>query len=64
MVTNLDNYSDWAHYSADINSRLLRDMQAGEHRLTRETCKDYWQAVEKFYTAFDYEGYFAELYEK
>ena len=62
VVTNLENYSDWAHYSADINSRLLADMRAGEHRLTKENCADYWCGVEEYYTSFDYEGYFAQVF--
>ena len=62
MVTDLNNYSDWAHYSADINSKLLRDMKEGAHALTKENCADYWQGVQDFYTAFDYEAYFADVY--
>ena len=62
MITDLDNYSDWAHYSAEINSKILRDMRAGNHALTKETCAGYWQGVKEFYTAFDYETYFAEVY--
>lgn len=62
VVTDLDNYSDWAHYSSEVNSKLLRDMHAGEHELTKENCAGYWQGVKDFYTAFDYEAYFAEVY--
>ena len=62
VVTDLNNYSDWAHYSADINSKLLRDMKEGAHALTIENCADYWQGVQDFYTAFDYEAYFADVY--
>ena len=25
-------------------------------------CADYWQGVQDFYTAFDYEAYFADVY--
>ena len=62
VVTDLNNYSDWAHYSADINSKLLRDMKEGTHALTKENCADYWRGVQDFYTAFDYEAYFADVY--
>ena len=62
VVTDLNNYSDWAHYSAEINSKILRDMKAGEHAVTSENCADYWRGVEAFYKAFDYETYFGGVY--
>lgn len=62
VVTDLENYSDWAHYSADINSKLLRAMKAGEHELTKENCAGYWRGVESYYQNFDYVAYFAEVY--
>ncbi|MDO5546760.1 MAG: hypothetical protein Q4F81_13255 [Eubacteriales bacterium] len=62
VVKDLNNYSDWAHYSAQINSEILLDMKAGEHALTKENCSDYWRGVEAYYKNFDYMAYFAEIY--
>ena len=62
VVTDLSNYSDWAHYSARINSKILRDMHAGEHELTAQTCDAYWSSVQAYYESFDYTAYFAGVY--
>lgn len=62
MITDLDNYySDGWHYSADINSQILKWMKNGEHRLTRDNLDDYWQEVFDFYSTYDYDALFNEV---
>jgi len=59
ITTDLNHYMDPEHHSAQINSRILRDMHAGRNLLTQENQEAYWNAQERFYDTFDYAGHFA-----
>lgn len=54
ITTNLDNYSDGLHYGGWINSRMLQMMAAGEGRLTAGNYGEYYDALKKLYTEYDY----------
>lgn len=56
MVCNPDYYCDDGHYSAEINSRILKWISEGTGLVTKD---NYLQklAVEKdFYSGFDYDS--------
>ncbi len=61
LITNLENYKDWTHYSEDINSMILEAMAAGEHQLTAENYADYFAECTAYYTAYDYERIFEDV---
>ena len=54
IVCNLDNYKDPKHYSADINSELLKMMADGTSMLTLDNYEDYFNEIEQFYGEYDY----------
>ncbi|MDE5977631.1 MAG: hypothetical protein K2G70_04090 [Turicibacter sp.] len=60
MVCNLDNYKDWAHYSPQINSDILRWMADLDERylLTKDNYLEYWNEVREFYFNYDYDNIF------
>ncbi len=58
LITDLDNYKDWTHYSEDVNSMILQAMAAGEHQLTAEHYQDYFAQITEYYTSYDYDAIF------
>lgn len=58
IVTNLNNYKDYEHYSGDINSLILQKMKNNEDILTINNYKDYFSKIRKFYLNYNYEQYF------
>lgn len=58
LVCNLDHYKDVFHYSADINSQILRWIHDGEYRLTKENYEDYLAQITEFYSNYDYDVIF------
>lgn len=50
IITNLDNYMDPVHFSADINHLICNKMAAGEGKLTKENYKD---AIQDMYDLTD-----------
>lgn len=56
MVCNMDNYMDVIHYSEEINGQILNWIANGKHELTGENLDSYFQAIEDFYTAYDYDS--------
>ncbi len=59
LITDLDNYTDKAHYAEHVNSLLLERMHRGEHQLTRENYRSHWQEVSAFYLAYDYDALYS-----
>lgn len=60
IITNLDNYRDYSHYSPKINSYMSKEMKKGTHRLYKD---NYEKVVNEFYdylVEFDYDSFFAE----
>jgi len=56
LFTNPDLYKDLQHYHEDINSRILRWMQAGEYRLTEENYNAHWDKLYETVMTFDYDS--------
>lgn len=59
LICDPNNYKDTAHYSGEINSRMLHWMKSEEHRLTKENYASHWNAVLDFYSNYDYEALFS-----
>lgn len=53
-IENLNNYTDSLHYSADINSEILKCIAAGESELTKDNYVKYFESVKKLYEEYDY----------
>lgn len=47
LISNLDNYTDTLHYGEWINSDILRWMRNGEHELTKENYKEYFERMHR-----------------
>ena len=60
LITNMDNYRDTAHHSAEINTRILQWMKDGEGLLTKDNYEDYCNREKEYILNFDYEAYFAD----
>ena len=60
LVCNLDNYRDKYHYSAEINSKILRWMATGEpdYLIIMENYRDYLQGIQTFYQEYEYDTIF------
>lgn len=54
ITTNLDNYKDKAHYSAEINSFILNCIYEGKYELNEENYMDYIDEERQFYNSYDY----------
>ena len=54
ITTDLNNYKDYIHYGAWVNSMILRYMQEGKCLLTPDNYEDYLDRELSFYTEFDY----------
>ncbi len=59
-ITDLSNYRDTVHHCAAVNSLILRRIRDGQYRLTAENYRDYWQEVQDYYSAYDYEALLSE----
>lgn len=59
ITTDLYNYTDREHHTAQVNSKILEDMRAGKNLLTWENYQSYWEKAREFYGDFDYAGCFA-----
>ena len=54
VITNLDNYSDLQHYSGEVSDMILQAMANGEHELTLDNYKEYFESVKEYYMNYDY----------
>ena len=54
VITNLDNYSDLQHYSGEVSDMILQAMANGEHELTRDNYKEYFESIKNNYMNYDY----------
>lgn len=50
MIADLNNYSDTAHYGEWVNERIMDWMYTGEHELTAENYRAYFQMLEQLYS--------------
>lgn len=62
IITNLDNYKDYAHYKEEINYYIFESMcKTGEHRITKE---NYMQEIKKMndiVSNYDYDKLFNNI---
>jgi hypothetical protein len=58
IITNLDNYKDYSHYSKDINSWMTKSMAAGHGLVTRENADEVVENMREFVHAYDFETLF------
>ena len=55
IVADLDNYTDSIHYGPWINEKILESMYRGEHQLTRDNYKQYFDSIKTIYSKYSYE---------
>lgn len=60
MICDVTQYSDIAHYSESYNALILDWMASGEHELTKENYKQYFEDMKTFYSNYDYDSLFDE----
>ncbi|MDD3368812.1 MAG: hypothetical protein PHP50_08025 [Lachnospiraceae bacterium] len=68
IITNLENYTDYEHYSRDISLWITDAMETGNCEVTKENYKEILQHMENLAFTYDYdsiwEGWEDYLYEK
>ena len=60
LITDLENYKDTTHYGPWINSLILESMKEGRHELTTGNYRDYCDAIEEYYSKYNYEALFSD----
>ncbi len=60
IVTNLYNYKDYTHYSADVNTYMVNCFKDGTHRLTTENYEDELSKMRSLVNNFDFGLFFGE----
>jgi hypothetical protein len=60
ITTNLDNYGDAGHYSAEISDWIIDQMAADNYRLTGDNIDSRLSEIEKYYYELDYEKFYEE----
>jgi len=60
ITTNLDNYGDAGHYSAEISDWIIDQMAADNYRLTEDNIDSRLSEIEKYYYELDYEKFYEE----
>ena len=61
IITDLDNYKDYTHHSAEINRQILAALaaDAAEYRLTEENYQQRFAALEELARGYDYDSLLA-----
>lgn len=59
LITDLDNYTDKAHYAEHVNSLILQRMHRGEYQLTKENYRSRWQEISEFYLSYNYDALYS-----
>jgi len=54
LVTDLDQYCDAIHYSAQVNDWMIEEMAGNRHVITEENFKESFEQMRIFYTEYDY----------
>ena len=49
IVKDLNNYTDALHYSAEINSEILKMISNGEGEITKDNYQEYYQTIKALY---------------
>jgi hypothetical protein len=58
IIENLNNYRDKEHYSAEINTKILEWIAAGDGLLTKDNYLDKLEIEKDYYLNYDYESIF------
>lgn len=58
IVTNLDNYKDFSHYSAEISYDIVEYMKNEDYLLTKENYQFELDKMKTLIKTFDYEQFF------
>lgn len=61
VICNTNYYNDTAHYSADINSKILNWIADGTGLVTEENYSELIEKERIFYSNYDYEAIYREL---
>ena len=62
VMSDLDNYGDMYHYSAQVSAELLRRIKADQGIVTKENYQAQVDSFFNFIESFDYESMFAKDY--
>ncbi|MEG1657565.1 MAG: hypothetical protein RR288_00775 [Oscillibacter sp.] len=62
IVTDLDGYCDYIHHSGTVSEAVLRGIQAGENRLTKENYRETLAQWQGFVIDYDYEVFWDQAY--
>ena len=57
IVTDLDNYKDYNHYSPEINDWIMNTLSGEDYVLTQDNYKDYVNHLREFVINYDYSEY-------
>lgn len=60
LIFNLDYYMDSLHYTADINTEILKWISAGKYRLTKENYQEHAKRERELYLGYEYDVLFSE----
>ena len=60
IITNLDNYRDKEHYSAQINTKILEWIASGDGLITKENYRDRLKEEMNYYLNYDYDSVFSK----
>lgn len=60
LIFNLDNYKDYTHYTAEVNSQILEWINTGEYRLTKENYQEHAERERELYLGYEYDVLFSE----
>lgn len=58
MICDLNNYKDAGHYSAQVNSQILKWIKNNEYLLTNENYQEYLNSSSTFFKNYDYNSIF------
>lgn len=58
LICNLDYYNDKFHYSAEINSQILKWIKEGAYQTTESNLDVHINSMKEFYTVYPYEQLF------
>ena len=58
LITDLSRYKDIYHHDEDVNSWILECMERGEHELTADNYRQYFEKLRAFYGNYDYDAIF------
>ena len=59
IITNLDNYKDYTHYSKEISYKIALYMRNGDYQLTKENLQEEIYEMRQLLKNFDYEQFFS-----